>query len=220
VKTKKRLTRDQKRERTRKELLDAAGRVFARRGYRAASLDEVADEAGYSKGAVYSNFDSKEELFLTLIQEHMREHLEGANAAFSTGETLIERLQSGSDYLAKVVEQDREWCLLVMEFWGQAVRDPQLREVFAADYESWRHSIAELIETQSVELGLPLSAPPAELASAIIAFYEGFVLQKMIDPDRFERGFIGRGLLTFAAGVAALAGADVERLLGPASGER
>lgn len=207
-----RLTREEKRERTRQELLDAAARVFARSGYRAASLDGIAEEAGYSKGAVYSNFTSKEELFLTLVQAHMQEHLAAATAAFSKGDSLIERLESGSRYMTSVIEEDREWCLLFMEFWGHAVRDEKLRKTYAADYESWRESIAELIETQSAELGLPINGRSKDLASATIALFEGFVLQNLIDPGRFDDGFFGSILLTFFVGAAAMAGGNLTEL--------
>ena len=209
----KRLTRAEMRDRTRSGLLEAATRVFARRGYRAASMDEIAEEAGYSKGAVYSNFESKEDLFLTLFQEHMAEHLAATTKAFSEGATPQERLTSGSRHLSLMAEEDQEWCLLLMEFWSHAAREPKLREAFAADYDSWRQSVARLVESQAAELGLPLAIPADEIASAIIALFEGFVLQKMIQPDRFPADYFGSMLMTFLAGVAAMSGADLAQVV-------
>jgi hypothetical protein len=86
-----------------------------------------------------------------------------------------------------------------MEFWARAVRDPKLRRRFAAQYELWRSGIAEMIEAQERELGIELDAPASELASALIALFEGHVLQRLIDAKAFDDGFFTRLLLRFFA---------------------
>src|SRR5205823_6118665 len=175
--TRQRLGRQESRTATRAHLHAAAGKVFARRGYHEASVDEIAEEAGYTKGAVYSNFESKEELFLSLIESRTDDQLRSVDEAFRRGDTIVDRLRNGSDFLASMVDQDRTWCLLYMEFWSYAVRDRKARARFAAQYARWRASVAEMISSQSAELGIVRPLPAEDLATAGISLVEGFVLQ-------------------------------------------
>lgn len=207
----KRLTRAEKQAATRAALLESAATVFTKRGYEAATLEEITEAAGFSRGAFYSNYDSKEELFLTLIESRIQGRLQEIAAAFQDGDTAEERIRSGGRHLDSLVAQDRQWCLLYMEFWGRAVRDPKLRRRFAAQYDAWRTGIAQIIETQSQELGVPLDAPPRELASALIALFEGHVLQRLIDPKGLEEGFFTRLLLRFFGRLDALSDRKVVR---------
>jgi len=193
----RRLTRSEKQAATRTALLDSAAEVFTRRGYEAATVEEIAESAGFSRGAFYSNYDSKEELFLTIIESQIDGRLQEIAAAFQEGETAGDRIRSGGRFLDSLVVKDRQWCLLYMEFWARAVRDPKLRRRFAAQYDAWRTGIAQIIESQSEQLGIEVDAPPYELASALIALFEGQVLQRMIDPKRFDEGFFTRLLLRF-----------------------
>ncbi len=194
-----RLTRGEKQAATRAALLEAAADTFTRVGYEAATVDAITEAAGFSRGAFYSNFDTKEELFLALIESRIQGSLHDIAAAFQRGTTAGERISSGGEFLDALVAKDRQWCLLYMEFWARAVRDPKLRRRFAAQYDAWRDGIAEMIEAQSRELKIELDAPASELASALIALFEGYVLQRLIDPKTFEEGFFTRLLQRFFA---------------------
>lgn len=198
----KRLTRRERQAATRAALLEAAAETFTRVGYQAATVDAITEAAGFSRGAFYSNFDSKEELFLALIESRVQGSLHDIAAAFQRGTTAGERIRSGGEFLDALVAKDRQWCLLYMEFWARAVRDPKLCRRFAAQYETWRNGIAEMIEAQSRELKIELDAPAPELASALIALFEGYVLQRLIDPKVFEEGFLTRLLQRFFARLA------------------
>ena len=193
----KRLTRPEKQAATRTALLESAATVFTRRSYDAATVEEISEAAGFSRGAFYSNYDSKEELFLTLIESRIQGRLQEIAAAFQEGDTAEERIRSGGRHLDSLVAEDRQWCLLYMEFWARAVRDPKLQRRFAAQYDVWRTGIAQIIETQSTQLGVQLDASPRELASALIALFEGYVLQRLIDPKELEEGFFTRLLVRF-----------------------
>jgi AcrR family transcriptional regulator len=193
----RRLTRAEKQAETKAALLAAAADEFTRVGYDAATVDAITDAAGFSRGAFYSNFDSKEELFLTLIESRIGSRLQEIAAAFQEGDTAPDRIRSGGQYLDSLLAQDRQWCLLYMEFWARAVRDPKLRRRFAMQYDTWRKGIAQVIETQSKELGVALDASPPELASALIALFEGHVLQRLIDPKGLEEAFFARLLVRF-----------------------
>jgi AcrR family transcriptional regulator len=199
MKATKRQTRADKQAATRAALLDAAAEAFTRVGYEAATVDGITEAAGFSRGAFYSNFESKDELFITLIESRIQTSLHDIAAAFQEGATAGERIRSGGRFLDSLVARDRQWCLLYMEFWARAVRDPKLRRRFAAQYDVWRSGIAEMIEAQERELGIELDAPAPELASALIALFEGHVLQRLIDPKTFDDGFFTRLLLRFFA---------------------
>ncbi len=199
VKTARRLTRAEKQAETRAALLDAAAEAFTRVGYEAATVDGITEAAGFSRGAFYSNFESKDELFISLVESRIRGSLADIADAFRQGSTAAERIRSGGEFLDSLVAKDRQWCLLYMEFWSRAVRDPKLKRRFAAQYEVWRSGIADMIEAQSRELGIEFDAPARELASVLIALFEGYVLQRSIEPKAFEEGFFTRLLLRFFA---------------------
>lgn len=194
-----RLTRAEKQAATRAALLDAAADAFTHVGFDAATVDGITEAAGFSRGAFYSNFESKEELFLALIESRVQTSLQDVATAFGAGATPAERIRSGGAFLDALVAKDRQWCLLYMEFWSRSVRDAKLRRRFAAQYEAWRSGIAQLIESQSREFGIELDASPRELASALIALFEGYVLQRVIDPKSFEDGYFTRVLMRFFA---------------------
>ena len=120
----RRLSRDERKAETRTALLDAASRVFARRGYHAAAVDEVAEEAGFSTGALYSNFDGKEDLFLALLQREIERQVDAVAAVVADRETLDERARGGAEYWIEFLDREPELVLLFMEFWAFAVRNP------------------------------------------------------------------------------------------------
>ena len=179
----RRLSRDERKAETRAALLDAAGRVFARRGFHAAGVDEVAAEAGFSTGALYSNFEGKEDLFLALLQREIERQADGVARAVGQRRTLDERARGGAEYWIEFLDREPELVLLFMEFWAYAVRNPEVRERFAARYAEVRASLARIIEAGARELGVELARPPEHLATAIDALADGFALQKLADPD-------------------------------------
>lgn len=182
--------------------IGAAADLFSRIGYRATTIEAISESAGFSRGAFYSNFATKDELFVALVESRIEQNLREIALAFQQGDTAAEKIRAGGAYLDSLVERDRQWCVLYMEFWSRAVRDPKLRRRFARQYEAWREVIAEMIEGRYRELGLDVDAPPRELASALIALFEGQVLQRLIDPRGIEPGFFTRLLLRFFARLA------------------
>jgi AcrR family transcriptional regulator len=180
------------REQTRARLLAAAGTVFAERGYDRASLEDVAAAAGLTKGAVYSSFASKDELFYALMSERIGERLQLATAAVqrespaegksSAGE--ITREAAGS--LAGLMASQADWHLLFIEFWARAVRDPQLREEFARHRRAAREVIARFLEQQADQAGVELPAPAEQLAIAVLALSNGIAIEHLADPDTVD----------------------------------
>src|SRR5437870_1397007 len=121
-----RLKRAESRARTRQHLLDAAAVVFARRGFHAASIDDVAEEANYTKGAVYSNFGSKEELFLVVLELRLHNQVEFFRELARQADQEPE--QDLADLLPRLDDTDEVWCLLEFEFWLYALRNRAVGE--------------------------------------------------------------------------------------------
>lgn len=125
-----RLSREERQQQTRQRLLDAAVATFSQRGYHAASVEEIAEAAGFSKGAVYSNFASKEELFLALLDQHFEREIQ------SWGDPASDVCMGDEPALKlsyiEVIERDRAWNLLLVEFLLYAIREESVRPKLAA----------------------------------------------------------------------------------------
>lgn len=180
-----RLTREQRRELTRRELLSAAEDVFAQQGYHAASVDEVAAAAGYTKGAVYSNFDSKEGLFLAVLEARMQTQIDMAaylaEQAGAVPDGDLAALLPTLDWI------DERWCLLVFEFWMHALRTPAVRDRLGTLYRQYRDKLAPLV---SPYVGADVE--PRELAATVIALYQGLALQRHVDPGAARSDLVAR----------------------------
>ena len=194
-----RLTREAKKQETRRRLLAAAAGVFAARGYHRATVDEIAEAAGYTKGAVYSNFASKEEILLSLLEDLARSWCTAIADAYSVEGDVQTRLRKGGETLTRLTEHEADWFLLLAEVWSESARNAQLRRGLAAMYQDARTKAADVITRQLAELQLEPLLPPAEIATLFIALTDGFVLQKLVDPKRFGRGFLANGMGAFLA---------------------
>ena len=176
-----RLTRAQRREQTRERLLDAAGRVFARRGFHAASVDEVAEAAGYTKGAVYSNFRSKDELFLALLDRRLAGQLEqvGALYAIESSEELRAAMHGRTE---EELAEARDFAVLIVEFWLYAMRHPAARAELATRYRQLRGRLGELIARRYARHQTAPPMPPEHLAALALATDAGLFLQYSAEP--------------------------------------
>ena len=177
------LTRRERQQQTRQRLLEAATRVFARRGYQQARLDEIATEAGFTIGAVYSNFSSKEELFLALADREVEQRVAEIRAV---GEAAQRGEQPGAEAAAQFrefLQNDPDWPLLFYEFWSFGVRNPKTREEFAKRRQAVRDALAETLERLATELGFELRFPAPALASAISATLNGLAFEHAADPE-------------------------------------
>ncbi len=178
----KRLTREESKTATRERVLEAAAEVFARRGFHGASVEEVAETAGFSKGAVYSNFESKEDLFLALLDQRLDAQMEAFAAAFETEHTPKARLDALSRLRTPTLDSGPDWCLLATEFWLYAARDPKVGPRLAAHRRLARERVARLIETHTHESGGAPAGRPEDLASLLIAIGDGLQMQEYIEP--------------------------------------
>src|SRR5438552_643007 len=163
-----RLSRAEQNDRNRALLLDAARRVFLERGYYAATLDQIADEAGFSKGAVYSRFASKAHMFLALLEDRITER--AAQNAQLAGELAGTGNFAALLDLAEQAESGAPgWRLLVTEFRVHAARDPELNRRYAALHAGTADGLAQAHATVSKEGAEGLPRPPRQLAELWLA---------------------------------------------------
>jgi AcrR family transcriptional regulator len=180
-----RLNRQERKSQTRERLIDAAAVVFARRGFEAASLDEVAAAAGYTKGAVYSNFASKTDLFIALIERRIEVQSAEQSARFEGQD-----LQSVAEAMEYEYESDSEkqWLVLAVEFWLHAMRDERARALMAEQYERARTFVStRLIASVYANAGQEPPMAPRDLAIVIESLGIGLAFQAALDPGAVRR---------------------------------
>ncbi len=176
-----RLTRAEQREKTRTCLVQAAAKVFSRRGYDKASLDEVAEEAGFTKGAVYSNFKGKEDLFLATIDAHFEQRLESVRRVMRADpDEQGTAYAAGMDFMNQL-NADPEYFALFFEFWAYAQRHPAVKRKFLPRVQRFRSALADLFEAKSQD-GLELPMPAEQLAAMLIAMAAGVAMERELDP--------------------------------------
>jgi AcrR family transcriptional regulator len=195
-----RMTREQSKANTRERLLAAARGAFASSGFHGASVEEIASRAGFSTGALYSNFDGKEDLFLVLMEREIDLHAREIAQAVSVRESVAERATGGARQWMTMIEREPELLLLFMEFWAYGVRDTKVRPKVAARFAQVRRMLTKLIEDGVREFELELEIPAEQLAVAIDALADGIARQKLADPGAVPDDLMGRVLsLLFAA---------------------
>ena len=144
------LTPERRRQQTREHLLAAAAEVFAERGFHGASLDEVAAVAGFTKGAVYSNFKNKEDLFLALFKANYDREMDAIRAALNDSEVPPEARIS--DFVALIRDQStqggRNFNLLYQEFWLYAARNPEVRKELTRIDDEGAQALAEILQAE------------------------------------------------------------------------
>jgi AcrR family transcriptional regulator len=190
----KRESRAQKQARTRTELLAAAAEVFARRGYNGALVEEIAEEAGYSHGAVYSNFDGKADLFLAVFEEYMAERArELAATQVDLGEAtpLEMRARALADQWMERFAKDRESFVLHMEFIAHSGRDPELAGRFGSRSSALREAISRYIAHYQDEAGIELALAPDDLALVLRALGIGLAVEGLVSPDAVRQDLYG-----------------------------
>lgn len=199
--TQLRPTREEQRAETKRRLLVAAARAFAQHGFEGAAIDQIAEDAGFSRGAFYANFKTKGEVFLLLLRQHLA-------AELTTLEAGLARIHA-VDEIAPMVERryrnlgkDTDWCLLMTEFQLSAVRGGAHAAESRALFEDYRTRFGELIAALCVRLGVEPSIAPYELAVSQIALAHGLAVQRASNPE-ISPGLAARALGIFVGGAFA-----------------
>jgi AcrR family transcriptional regulator len=202
-----RAARAQGRE-ARDELLTAALRVFARRGYQQAGVDEIAAEAGYSKGALYWHFSGKEDLLLALLEERVDAPMRELVALLESAPPDRDMSVEASRAFARRLGSERDAVLLEREYWTLAIRDPELRSLYAERQAELRAAFAGALEARARHLGTPLKSMPAEdLARIVMSVMGGLAVDELIEPGSVRPELVSETLGLVYAGLVARAAA-------------
>ena len=189
-----------RRDEVRARVLEAAAEVVAERGLAGASLDQVAAAAGFTKGAVYSNFASKDELFLALLEEHSARRIAAVERALDRARDVPEALAAVA---AELGRPDAGTQLLLVEFWQRAVRDPEVRAPFVGTRRALRARVADAAAAfqaaHPARDGDGRPWDPAELAVVLVALANGLALEALPDPEAVPEGVVDRVLRTLVA---------------------
>ena len=201
-----RLTPERRRELTRTALVEAAAEVFARRGFHAASLDEIAEVAGFTRGAIYSNFGGKEDLLIACLDLHTERQLEAFGAAMdpASGESSEERTAAAASVWA-ALQRDSNRPALSLEMRLYALRNPEFRRRLAASERGHQERIAAFISEVARVEGRTLTMAPLDLAELLRAFSDGLSQLAAIDEERADY-YDGLAVLLFALFDTAMAG--------------
>jgi AcrR family transcriptional regulator len=178
------LTREERKDQTRRQLLDAGRRVFLREGFLRASVEEVAAEAGFTTGAVYSAFGGKAELFLAVLDERIDERARGVREAARGAASPEAGARAVARQWVETLRREPDWTLLLIEFWVYAARDSELyQEVIARHRRPIRAATMAMEDVAAHHREFQLLLPVADLARAASAIGHGFALEKLLDPD-------------------------------------
>ena len=186
-----RLTRAEQAERNRALLLAAARTVFLKRGYHGASVEQIADEAGFSTGVVYSQFGGKADLFLALLEARITERA-AANTQAVEGLTGDEGIARLLEHAASVDRAEPEWGLLVVEFRVHAVRDPELARRYADAHQRTLAGAERVVAGLYQRAGEQPPLPPADLARLLVAIDTGARLEEAAAPGSSPMTLLAR----------------------------
>jgi AcrR family transcriptional regulator len=190
-----RLTRSQRQEQTRAQLVEAALRVFLRRGFHGASLDEIAEEAGYTTGAVYSNFKGKDDLFLAVLDAEAQRRFPLHTELMLQAGSIEDGLRASAREMVRYAREHPGWTAVYVEFWTHASRRPELRRRVAAQHEGLLDTVGGLVAEWAGRWGVGFRLPVREVVRGTYAISRGMGLETLLadDPapmDQFEEMFL------------------------------
>jgi len=203
VKTAARLTRKEQREQTRSRLLAAAQRLFVAQGFAGTSVEDIAEAAGYTRGAFYSNFEDKDDLFLALLDESLANRVAELNELAGESASL-------PDFFGRIIRSNesremRRTTILHTEFWLYAARNPHVRKKLAERQRNELRAFERAIEAQFKTVGLE---PPVDIHEAgyvLLALDTAIPRLKLTDPEDVPDNFFFKAVLQLFEAAQALA---------------
>ncbi|MEW6978430.1 TetR/AcrR family transcriptional regulator [Bacillus pumilus] len=189
-----RKTQKERKEETRKLLLKSAVENFAKYGFHGVSIDKMTEHAGFSKGAFYAHFHSKEEIFLALLEEQMQLHVEKINAFLAEKPSLLHLPEKMNQYSLYILEANRTWSLLNMEFLLYAMRNEEVRykwsDMILQSVKQIAQSIEKLIKKENVTCTLSSE----EMAWTILSLENGMAIFHYINQDHIPLDLLEKSL--------------------------
>jgi AcrR family transcriptional regulator len=196
----RRLNRAEKRAANRERILRAARKVFGARGFHGATIEQIADEAGLSNGAIYYNFESKGDLFLALLEERADERIQHLRRTLPGGAGAAGGLLEEARDATRSLKQNREWRLLVLEFTAYAARSPAMRPKLRAHERRFKAALAGIFEAHMAGQDGELPMPAERLALVTSGIANGLALEELADPGSVPDELLGELLLKLLGG--------------------
>ncbi|OMC31577.1 TetR family transcriptional regulator [Mycobacterium sp. GA-1841] len=187
-----RWTKQRRLEHTRSVLLDAAEEVFARKGFDGAALEDIAEIGGYTRGAIYSHFGSKAEMFLAVVERQRQQFLDGFADVIATFHRLddLDADELGDRWRDLVAAEGSDRAALGSEYTLFLLRNPEARDRVAAQREETVRALAEYISKGVARLGGHLRIPAMDLARVVLAANDGVTLNSLLDDQAIYRPFL------------------------------
>lgn len=201
-----RRSRAEQRQLTRERLLSSALTVFEERGYAESSLEEIAERAGYTRKAIYSNFSGKGELLLEIMERRFQSHIDRVEAIVGQRDTAERQAVDIGAVFSEYLSQERAWEKLFHEFCSVASRDEEIGARFAARVQELKQALVRLVEEETRRNGIELTVPAERLVLGISALFSGISLEKLIDPESTDDALFGEMLGLIAASALKPAG--------------
>lgn len=176
-------TRIEKKARTRDELINAADRLFTTQGFHATSLDAIADDAGYTKGAVYSNFAAKEDLFFAVYERRVAAGVEDLERRLAAAPDLPAGLEQLLSDVHSRRDRDDGWVAVFFEFWAHVLRHRELRDRFAELHAEAIRPLVDGLEDYAKETAIELPDTARKLGTAWNAMQIGLTLERLTQPS-------------------------------------
>jgi AcrR family transcriptional regulator len=180
------LTRERRKQLTRDHLLAAAERLFIESGFHAASIDDIAQTAGFTKGAVYAHFKNKEDVFIALTERRWDEQLARVRTALDTlaKSPADQRSASFVDLTRNLLWDEPDWQLLALEFNVYAARNPSAQHRLSERHRIDQSTLATLLAQDLDKRGVDPPISPHTLAGVLLAFFNGISLKHTTNPDQ------------------------------------
>lgn len=192
--TRQRLTQEERKQKTRQLLLESAAETFAKLGFQGASVDKIAEFAGFSKGAVYAHFNSKEELFLALLEQQMQSHVDTIHQVLGQQRSFDRFIETMNHYFDLDRQNNRTWSILNMEFLLYAMREDSVRKKWTDMILESVEQISEIIERIMKEENLEPTLSAEELAWTILSLENGMAIFHYIAEGRTPLNLYGKAL--------------------------
>ncbi len=177
----------------RSQIISAARQVFSRKGYDAATVEEIAETAGVSKGLIYNYFRSKEDILLATaeaLMDRFQEHMERMS---TTTATASDKILAAQHMHTEAMIKEWDFVQIMLEFWSESVRRPEIARPYAQMFRQARAYLEAIIEN-GIASGEFRPVPPKEVASLIIAMADGLTVQRMVDSRAFTWRSVSRAM--------------------------
>jgi AcrR family transcriptional regulator len=185
-----------RREATRERLLTAAMEVFAEKGFHGASVEQICERAGFTRGAFYSNFAAVDDLVIELYERHARRLATRVQALNTRGDLSAEQILAAVlDVWSETPGREDQCYLLQVEFTLYAIRNRQVGRIWALQQSKVRADLAGLVERVAAQHRIQLSVTPQEFVRLAQAIYQGGMSQRLLEPQSLRRGSLERRFL-------------------------